>query len=62
MNHPTPWKVEYNQLYPNWHPKSMPKINGQTILQMPQSPNITHPGDINADRLAHQITAAINKQ
>jgi len=63
--HPTPWRVQYWQPYPDWNEKSRPKIvdaAGKVILHMPQ--NVEHPGiyDELADKTAHQIVAAVNRE
>jgi len=65
MNHPTPWRVGYRQIFPEWHPKSLPTIydaQGYIVLKMDQSEDINHPGiyDRKADTLAHRIVAAVN--
>lgn len=63
--HPTPWRVEYNRRFPEWHEKSLPFIvdaNGIAIVKMPQ--HNWHPGlyDELADKTAHQIVTAVNGQ
>lgn len=65
MNHPTPWKVVYNQRFPTWHEKSSPSVvdaNNEYIFCPPQSKDIGHPGEYDqlADETAHRIVNAVN--
>lgn len=63
MHHPKPWKIAYNQRFPEWHPQSQPRIvdaNGDTVCEMPQTGN--HPGDFDAAAVeaAQVIVSAVN--
>ena len=61
--HPTPWRVAYDQRFPEWDAKASPRVvdaNGGLVAEIPQ--HVDHPGeyDIEADRLAQRIVAAVN--
>lgn len=61
--HPLPWSVVYDQIVPEWHPKSRPKIidaNGNLVAYMTQ--NTSHPGeyDVIADLAAITIVDCVN--
>ena len=61
--HPTPWRVAYDQRFPEWADKAGPRVvdaNGALVAEIPQ--HVDHPGtyDAEADRLAHKIVDAVN--
>ena len=65
IDKPLPWRVEYNQRFNEWHPKSGPRVvdaNGETVCEMPQSDNIRHPGQYDevADLAAITIVDCVN--
>ena len=59
------WKVTYRPLFEGWHPKSCPRVvdeKGIVLLVMPQSENVDHPGeyDADADALAQKVVCCYN--